>query len=559
MTNKITLFDYQREGIDKIFEEFKTHRRVLYQLSTGGGKTIVFSSFTKEWLDKHETNVLILCHKEELVTQTVDSLRRIGIAAEAITSKQLRAKHFARVYVSMVKTGENRLKKNSKFFHNIGVLITDECHILLFEGVKAHYPTAKLLGCTATPVLDKKINYFECAYCGKQDTIPNQCCGKNMQEWIKPLTMSHYYDTIVVGVSISELIKRGRLVQDVTYIEKYANLDGLKMNSKGDDFSEASMDDAYTNTQTCFDVISKYEQYCHGKKTIVFNGTTGQNVFLYNEFVNAGYTNVKMYDSVNSLAAERKSVVEWFENTPDAILLNVGVFTTGFDVTDIEAVIVNRPTASLSLWLQMVGRGGRTTDKIYKPFFIVIDGGQNVERFGEWSNDDRDWVKIFWSGTSEPKLKRSKNDVEDITICPACKGIIVKNIKICPLCGAETTLPVKMVRTFRSTELQAVRDFPPPNGEQIYKYTKSLGKDMNFAHKILINQICDMFRYYRVNEELYLHARGTGEVEKKVKKMIRSPYFVLMSKHDIQAPNNRTINNLIDRTLEKLKEMYGIE
>jgi len=98
-----------------------------------------------------------------------------------------------------------------------------------------------------------------------------------------------------------------------------------------------------------------------------------------------------MYDSINTKGECRNELVNWFKNERDAILCNVSIFTTGFDVTDVEAIILNRATTSLSLFLQMVGRGVRVTDVIYKDNCILIDGGENIDRFQEFSDPSRDW------------------------------------------------------------------------------------------------------------------------------------------------------------------------
>ena len=89
-----------------------------------------------------------------------------------------------------------------------------------------------------------------------------------------------------------------------------------------------------------------------------------------------------MYDTVNSNARDREGIVNWFKEEREAILIGANVFTTGFNETDIEVVIVNRATKSLGHWIQIVGRGARTTEVIPKDHFTCIDLGQNIERDG---------------------------------------------------------------------------------------------------------------------------------------------------------------------------------
>jgi superfamily II DNA or RNA helicase len=173
----IQLYEHQRQSIDEIFEVFKTEQRCLYQLSTGGGKTVVFTTLAKEFNGK----ILVLCHRKELVQQTIDTFKNFGVEAEPITSKIKKAKHNCSVYVSMVETAYNRLKKDPNFFNEIDLVICDECHIAVFEKCFPFFDNAKILGCTATPVSMNRINFTRCKYCGKEDI--DFCCDEETMEW----------------------------------------------------------------------------------------------------------------------------------------------------------------------------------------------------------------------------------------------------------------------------------------------------------------------------------------------------------------------------------------
>jgi superfamily II DNA or RNA helicase len=144
-------YPYQQSGIDEIIQKFETKNRILYQLSTGGGKTAIFSFLIKWWMENNPSNVLVLCHRTELISQTEHTLSSIGIGSEPIISRVKYAKHHSRVYIGMIETASRRLQKNPYFFPNIGLIVTDEAHILIFHKVFEYFPTAKILGCTATP------------------------------------------------------------------------------------------------------------------------------------------------------------------------------------------------------------------------------------------------------------------------------------------------------------------------------------------------------------------------------------------------------------------------
>lgn len=547
-------FPHQQKSINEIFEKFNTCNKVLYQLSTGGGKTFVFSFLTKMWINTFGGKVLILCHRTELVEQTFKSLNQIGITCELVTSKVKYLKHNCQVYISMIETANNRLQKNSSFFKNVDLIINDECHLLIFDKVFKYFPNSKILGCTATPVVLKRITFFKCKHCKTVYDELTNCCNDEVIEWTKPFTMSELYDDIVVGASINDLIEMGNLVQDINFVKNYTDNSKLKIDNKTLDYSEQSMNEAYNDENALFNVVLNYKEICEGKKTMVFNSSSKSNLLVYNKFLEAGY-NVKMFDSVNK-CEPRKQLVNWFKNTPNAILCNVSVFTTGFDVTDVEAIILNRPTNSLSLFLQMVGRGGRSTKNIYKDNFIVIDGGGNIERHNEWSDSTRDWKKIFFEGLSKEKEKAKKENIEDIQTCDECGYLMPKTLDECPECGYK--IPKKVKEKIEDNIISVpIKKIPPPNAEKIYKYTLQQGEDLNFAWRILINQLFDLFRYYRVSKEIYIKSLNSGELDKKLKKMITACYFVLKSKNDIKSGTERTIKYLIDKTKQKLENYYG--
>jgi len=366
--------------------------------------------------------------------------------------------------------------------------------------------------------------------------------------------MSEIYQDIVVGASIGDLIKLGNLVQEITFVKNYTDNSKLKIDSKTLDYSEQSMNDAYNDENALFNVVLNYKEICEGKKTMVFNSSSKSNLLVYNKFLEAGY-NVKMFDSINECES-RKSVVNWFKNTPNAILCNVSVFTTGFDVTDVEAIILNRPTNSLSLFLQMVGRGGRSTKSIYKDNFIVIDGGGNIDRHNEWSDATRDWKRIFFEGLNKEKEKSKKENIEDVQQCDECGFLMPKTLDECPECGYKIPKKVKE-KVEDNIVSMPIKKIPSPNAEKIYIYTKSQNQDLNFAWRILINQLFDLFRYYRVTKDVYLKSKNSGELDKKLKLMITKCYFTLKSKNDISSGTERTIQYLINKTKTKLEDYYG--
>lgn len=551
---EITPHDYQRDGLNQIYKGFKTKNRLLYQLSTGGGKTFVFSFLSKFWANKTRKKVLILCHRTELIEQTIASLNKIHVTCEAVTSKTKKLNHTSSCYVAMVETAHRRLLNDPYFFKDVDLVVADECHILIYDKVFKFFPNSKILGVTATPVVIKRIKFFKCKYCKSRYETETECCGTITDEWSRPFTLSEIYEDIIVGPKISKLIKMGTLVTDVPFIKKYIDTDSLKIDSDGE-FTTESQDQQYNNDDAVFNVLKNYKELCEGKKTMIFNNSSKTNLSIYNKFKEAGY-NVRMYDSVNKeQSGNRKELVKWFTNTPDAILCNVGVFTTGFDDKTVQSIILNLATQSLGLFIQICGRGARSTDQIYKDHFIVIDGGGNIDRHNEFSYDDRDWKEIFWKGIGKEKAKRE--NVIDVENCPDCGFMYPKSESQCPECGFSIPPKPKKEKELSEDVLTPIRAIPPPNGERIYQYTKLKEENINFAFKIMIGQIVDMFKYYRVTKHTYQVTLANGKLEKKVKQMVNKVYFVLLSKKDIQAENNRTISYLVNKVLTKLSDYYA--
>ncbi|MEL6868110.1 MAG: helicase-related protein, partial [Bacteroidota bacterium] len=130
----------------------------------------------------------------------------------------------------------------------------------------------------------------------------------------------------------------------------------------------------------------------HGNKTLIFNNGINTSKMVYDTFKRAGY-DVRHLDNSNT-KQQRAAILQWFKEKPGAILSSVSILTTGFDEPTIETIILNRATRSLTLYFQMIGRGSRIIPG--KSTFDVIDLGNNVARFGLWSNDI-DWQKIFRS------------------------------------------------------------------------------------------------------------------------------------------------------------------
>jgi len=550
-------YEHQLKAIIETEQHLETEQRVLFQLSTGGGKTAYFSFLAQRYVQRTKKRVLILAHREELINQTLSTLRTIGVTCESVVANKKSLRHLSSTYVGMVQTLKNRLKKDPDFLKDVGLVVIDEAHLLMHHWIFDYYPNAKIVSVTATPVLLKKIQFSKCSRCGSIKDTPEMCCRIEMYEYTRDMTLSEIYENIIIGRSISELIADGKLVQDIVYKTGSLDRSKLKIDAKTGDFENT--DDEFGNSNALFDVVKNYEQLAQNKKTIIFNSSSKVNALVYNAFIDAGYDNVRIFDSVNSKQSERHPVLRWFKETPNAILLNVSCFTTGFDEPTTECIIINRATLSLSLYLQMVGRGGRPTDLIYKPNFTVIDGGGNVDYFaerygnnGKWS-DYIDWQSIFYGTDKKPRPK--KEVLENTTQCKECGAIYPRNAIACTECEFEPPVIHKKI-VFSKEVATLIDEIPKPDGIKIVKYCKRIGKDKNFAWTILINQIFDLFIVHDVKKGTYDRALLNGRYQESIRNLIKQPYGIIQGS-DLEGTVLRTKAYLVTKVKQKLDKYYG--
>jgi len=539
-------YPHQEKSIQEILQHLETQNRVLYCLATGGGKTAVFSFLSKQFIKKTGKKVLIVAHRDELITQTANTLRTIGVTVETVVASKKSLNHLSQSYVAMIQTLKKRLQKDDSFCKDVGLIIVDEAHLLMHKEIFDYYPDAKILGVTATPTVLKKINFTKCARCGAIHETITKCCNIETFEYTRNFTLSEIYEDIIVGRGISDLINDGKLVKELVYTTGSLDRASLKVDAKTGDFE----DQDEQIEKGIFDVVKNYKEIAFDKKTIIFNSSAKMNLLVYQMFISEGIDNVKIFDSVND-TENRKKVLEWFKNTPNAILCNVSVFTTGFDEPTVECVIMNRATLSRALYLQCVGRGGRPCDSIYKPYFTLIDGGGNVEAFGKWS-DEIDWIPIFYGTDAKPKPK--KEALDNVKQCPDCGIIHAKNLLECPDCGYSE--PEKEKTILISNEIATLKDsIPLPDGYKIVKYCQKLNKDKNFAWTVLQSQILDLFYYHNVTEGNFINTVHNGKFEMSIRNIIKNPYQIIQNS-ELDGGVLRTKAYLVNRIKNQLEKHY---
>lgn len=358
------LYPFQEKTVAIIMDELDKNGadfNLLFQLPTGGGKTVIFSEVAQQYIQKTQKKVLILTHRIELSVQTSKQLNAIGIDNKVISSevKNLVDETHYNCYIAMVETLNNRLQEDENFVDGVGLVIVDEAHYNSFRKIFQYYSGANILGVTATPLSSNK-------------TLP----------------LNDHYNKLIVGESISSLINGGYLSDAETFTYD-VNLHGLKIGSNGD-FTVSSSELVYGNYFMQEKLLFAYEEVAVGQKTLIFNSGIETSLRVEETFKKRGYR-IRHLDSTFS-DKDRKDVLHWFKHTKDAILTSVGILTTGFDEPTVETIILNRATRSLTLYHQMIGRGSRRLPT--KGKFRLIDLGNNVRRFGLWQ-DYINWHDAF--------------------------------------------------------------------------------------------------------------------------------------------------------------------
>ena len=375
------LYPFQEDTVKVILDKLSANGKIfnlLFQLPTGGGKTVIFSEIAKRHIEKSGGKVLILTHRIELSVQTSKQLAAINVNNKVINSevKEIDRPDDYQCFIAMVETLNNRLNDNENFLENIGLVIVDEAHYNSFRKIFQFYKEANILGVTATPLSSNKA-----------------------------LPLNDNYDELIVGESIKSLIESGYLSDAETYTYD-VNLHGLKIGTNGD-FTVSSSDVVYGNYFMQEKLLFAYEEVGLGDKTLIFNSGIDTSMRVEETFKKRG-DKIRHLDSTFS-DKDRKEVLRWFKETPDAILTSVGILTTGFDEPTVNTIILNRATRSLTLYHQMIGRGSRKLPN--KSQFKLIDLGNNVRRFGIWQ-DFINWQDAF--KFPDRFLEARLTEVEDV-------------------------------------------------------------------------------------------------------------------------------------------------
>ena len=363
---KIKLYDYQEDMKGRIEGELRLHRSVMAQMPTGTGKTYLLTAVIDSFVSNNPMEkVWIVAHRRELVSQIDETVRKFHSYFASDTYSLL----------SSVKAMSIQwlMRHYDEIEEEPGMIVIDEAHHALAKTYKEmweRFPNAKFLGLTATP----------CRLNGKGFT--------------------DLFDVLVQSWSVPEFISKGRLATyDFVSIKSdgvtQRLIDSLQKRGADGDYQNKEMDMLLNKKPSIERLYQSLEEYGKGRKGIVYaiNISHAQKITkLYQEH---GVKAIAI-DS-KTPATERQQDIEAFKRGDIQVLVNVDIFSEGFDCPDVEFVQLARPTLSLAKYLQMVGRGLRVAKG--KKNCVIID---NVGLYRVFGLPSQVWN---WKATFEGKLK----------------------------------------------------------------------------------------------------------------------------------------------------------
>jgi DNA repair protein RadD len=384
---------YQQAIVDECRQHFREKRRsVLVQLATGGGKTALASSMVSGMVRKNNI-CWWLTHRRELVAQSSSTFAAHGIPHGVVTAGHV-SDPSAPAQIASIQTIVRRLDR----LPPPDVLVFDESHHLgagqwqqLFE----HFPRAKVLGLTATP-------------------------------WrLDGVGLGRWFEVMVQGPTVAELIEQGFLSRYRLFApEREVDLSGVGIS--GGDYKRDQLAELMDKPTITGDAVEHYKRLCPGSRAVVFACSIEHSERVARSFNAAGVPAEHVDGSTPTEL--RDAALDRFRRGETLVLSNCELFGEGFDLPAIEAVILLRPTKSLSLHLQQIGRGLRTIEG--KSEAVVLDHAGNSLVHG-LPDDDRDW-----SLADRQKRKRGESSAAEVQIkkCPQCRRIH-RPAPVCPGCG----------------------------------------------------------------------------------------------------------------------------
>lgn len=358
---------------------------------TVGHNTVIFS-YVSAGTARNGKRVLIIAHRRELLKQISKSLKVAGVK-HAVLTADYRGVPQTNVVVASVFTLARRLKRWPK----PDLIVGDECHHFTPDStwgkVVNHFADAFLLGVTATP---------------------ERLDGKGL---------GLMFDDMVLGPSVAELTAQGFLSPADVYAPSIPDL--RQVRSRAGDYAGTDLEVAMVKPSITGSAVSHYTKLAAGKRACVFCVSVKHAKDVADDFRRAGYNAHHVDGSMD--VAERDKILEDFERGTVQVLTSCDLISEGFDIPAIEVAILLRPTQSLSLYLQQVGRAIRIHPD--KTSTIVLDHAGNTARHG-FIDEHREWELTDGS----VRKKREGDKPPAARTCPDCYAVH-RPAPICPKCG----------------------------------------------------------------------------------------------------------------------------
>lgn len=401
---KFVLRKYQQEASDAAVSFFRSKSKGngIIVAPTGAGKSILIADIARQL----DGNVIVLQPNKELLTQNYAKLANYGIEA-SIYSASLKSKEVGQITFATIGSVANHME----LFDDVAAVIIDECHLVNGEdGMYKRFiekVPRKVLGLTATPYRlytsqgievngeykpngsFKEENYFEPNGMPKQGVrMTNKCILKFLTR-----TRERIFTHVLYDIGIDTLLQQGYLAQLRYFSLQVIDPNRVRRNSTGRDYDERSLAAEFERCSLADRLADIVRRLLNPKE-----GKPRRGILVFTRFVAESEALCRAIPDCAMLTGEtkpdeRERIVGEFKSGKIKVLTNVGILTTGFDYPELDTIVIARPTMSLSLYYQIVGRAIRPFEG--KDGWIVDLGG-NVERFGKVEH-----LKLF-----EPKPKQ---------------------------------------------------------------------------------------------------------------------------------------------------------
>ena len=388
----VVLRGYQIRLVDDCLEALASHHRAaLLVAPTGAGKTVVIAALARHFVALGK-RVLVLAHRRELIRQASSKLKAAGLAHGIVAPGHLPSDNI--VQVASVQTLGRRLTGRQATGYD--VIIVDEAHHSVagaWSKVIAANPKAVVIGVTATP-----------------ERLDGRGLG---------VACGGTYSKLCLGPTVAELQAEGHLVHARVFAPSVPDLKGVA--KRAGDYAVEALAGAMQQGGLTGDAVEHYRRHAHGQPAIAFCASVSHAQSVAAAFREAGYRAVAV--DGDTPAAERDAAIIGLETGATEVLCACDLLSEGLDLPAVACVILLRPTKSLCLHVQQVGRGLRPADR--KDCLVVLDHSGNCLAHGLPDENH--------ACTLDGKRKRSPTAAA-IRQCPSCFRIH-RPAASCPECG----------------------------------------------------------------------------------------------------------------------------